>query len=109
MSVVHVVGDLLGSDEKFVAHGCNTQGVMGAGIAGLIAQRYPEVERSYRNLFEWCRTMNVERVAIPRIGCGIGGLDWNSVEWVIRGIYDWVPDGPEVAVYTLPSEVHKWV
>lgn len=157
MTVVHVVGDLLGSEEKFIAHGCNTQGVMGRGIARLIAERYPEVEHTYRvacrakdfrvgscqdvfvpeegrtifnlgtqrfpgkdatywavmlsigNLFEWCRTMNVARVAIPRIGCGLGGLDWNSVEWVIRGVYDWVPDGPEVAVYTLPSEVHKWV
>jgi O-acetyl-ADP-ribose deacetylase (regulator of RNase III) len=145
----HVKGDLLASPEQYIAHGCNTQGVMGAGIAALIAERYPEVERSYRvacrakdfrigtcqdvylpedqrtvfnlgtqvfpgrnatywavmlsfgNLFEFCRTMNIDRVGIPRIGCGIGGLDWPTTEHVINGIYEWVPDGPEVVVYTL--------
>jgi len=36
-------GDLLLSDETVIAHGCNTQGRMGAGIAGQIATRYPLV------------------------------------------------------------------
>ena len=36
-------GDLLRSDEKVIAQGCNTRGIMGAGIAGQIAQMYPLV------------------------------------------------------------------
>ena len=158
MSVVHVVGDLLKSDEQFIAHGCNTKGAMGAGIAGVIARAYPEVERvysahcrtrdfmvgtclpvtvderdfrrtvfnlgtqrlpgadatywgvmlSFGNLFEYCVAHGITRVGIPRVGCDIGGLDWNSVEWVINGIYDWVPDGPKVVVYTLPNNVAKF-
>jgi O-acetyl-ADP-ribose deacetylase (regulator of RNase III) len=36
-------GDLIRSDELVIAHGCNTQGVMGAGIASQIANAYPLV------------------------------------------------------------------
>lgn len=36
-------GDLIRSDEKVIAHGCNTRGIMGAGIAAQIAQTYPLV------------------------------------------------------------------
>lgn len=155
--ITHVVGDLLASDEKVIAHGCNTQGVMGAGIALAVASRYPEVERTYRaackfrdfqvgtaqevvlpdegvtvfnlgtqefpgrnatywavtlsfgNMFERCRVTGVKRVGIPRIGCGIGGLDWSAVEWVLNGIInEWVPNAPEVVVYTHPKEAYKW-
>lgn len=151
--ITHVVGDLIKSDEQFIAHGCNTKGAMGAGIAGVIARAYPEVERvyaahcrtrdfvigtclpvtvhevnrvvfnlgtqrlpgrdasywavmlSFGNLFEHCKAHGITRVGIPRIGCGIGGLDWNSVEWVLNGIYGWVPDGPQIVVYTHPNDV----
>jgi len=158
MRVTHVVGDLLKSDERFIAHGCNTRGAMGAGIAGVIARAYPEVERvyaehcrtrdfivgtcqavivdergfrrtvfnlgtqrypgkdatywavmlSFGNLFEHCVSHGISRVGIPRIGCGIGGLDWNSVEWVLHGLYDWVPNGPKIVVYTHPNDIAKF-
>jgi O-acetyl-ADP-ribose deacetylase (regulator of RNase III) len=157
--ITHVVGDLLESDEFIIAHGCNTQGFMGAGIAKAVAEKYPQVYESYKwschyghfrvggldvhhvlegestarfvlnlgtqeftganasywaltlamgNAFEWARKFGHKRIAIPRIGCGIGGLEWKTVEWVIDGIYQWVPSGPEVVVYTHPKEVHKW-
>lgn len=154
--VQHVVGDLLASDEKFIAQGCNTHGVMGAGIALHIANKYPEVERvyaaycrtrdftvgsclpvtdrdsgvtvfnlgtqrnpgkdgsywaimlSFGNLFEYCVRYGIERVAIPRIGCGIAGLDWSCVEFIIDGIYQWVPNGPEIVVYTHPKDQGKF-
>lgn len=155
--ITHVVGDLLESGEAVIAHGCNTQGMMGAGIALAVASKYPEVERTYRvlcrlgefqvgtaqevempdqgvtvfnlgtqefpgrnatywavmlsfgNMFERCRKVGIKRVAIPRIGCGIGGLEWDAVEWMINGIInEWVRDAPEVVVYTHPKEAHKW-
>lgn len=41
-----VTGDLLGLADHgifdVIVHGCNTKGVMGAGVARQIAQRYPE-------------------------------------------------------------------
>jgi len=33
-------------------HGCNAQGVMGAGVAKFVRQRWPEVYRPYRRLCE---------------------------------------------------------
>ena len=155
--ITHVVGDLLESGEAVIAHGCNTQGFMGAGIAKAVADKYPEAERTYRvlcrygdfivgtaqkvempeegvivfnlgtqefpgrnatywavmlsvgNMFERCRKDGIKRVAIPRIGCGIGGLEWPTVEWLINGIIEeWVHQAPEVVVYTHPKEAGKW-
>lgn len=123
-------GDLLNSTEEVIAHGCNTRGIMGAGIAGQIAKKYPHVLFSneaavaagwfvpgyaqlirvagtkavfnlatqdelgaharlewvylaFRNMAERCAVEKIERVAIPEIGCGIGGLQWPMVEHMI--------------------------
>lgn len=153
--ITHVVGDLLKSNEPDIAHGCNTQGLMGAGIAGSIAKRYPLVMEQYfakckrgefhlgsalpiivssghagnhalrtvwnlgtqvnpgreatiwgvmlsfGNMLEQMKAWNVKRVAIPRIGCGIGGLKWEAVEQTIGGVLKFVGAPIEVVVYTL--------
>ena len=41
-------GDLLASPEPLIAHGCNSQGVMGAGIAAAIKARFPAAFQAYR-------------------------------------------------------------
>lgn len=129
-------GDLIKSDEPVIAHGCNTKGAMGAGIAKQVAQTYPDVEIFYRkschdhnfplgsvqpiwtrqkgverlvinlatqirpgadasawgiflafsNLAEQCNVLDIPRVAIPRIGAGIGGLSWSRD--VVPAIYE---------------------
>lgn len=43
----YVKGDLLNSNLKVIAHGCNCQGVMGSGIARQIRQRWPNVYEVY--------------------------------------------------------------
>ena len=116
------------SNAQAFAHGVNTQGVMGAGVAAQIRERYPSIYRTYQehceggyilpgdafvmvdtfrnhaiyNLatqdlpgpharLEWVETALTNMVdkaldygdvfiAMPKIGCGIGGLDWDSVE-----------------------------
>lgn len=130
-------GDLLRNDERVIAHGCNTRGIMGAGIAGQIAQKYPLVwhtnERdvkarlfppgaaqlvivhpqlsvfnlatqddvgpcarlewvylAFRNMAEKCVQQNITRVAIPQIGCGLGGLNWQDVEDMIQKALYWI-------------------
>lgn len=150
--ITHVVGDLLTSQEPDIAHGCNTQGLMGAGIAGVIAKQYPHVlehyfakckrgefhlgsalpiivqeNHAYRtvwnlgtqvkpgreatiwgvmlsfgNMLEQMKAWNVNRVAIPRIGTGIGGLKWEAVEQTIAGVLKFVGAPIEIVVYTLP-------
>lgn len=152
-------GNLLDSCERVIAHGCNTRGVMGAGIAGQIAKRWPEVldanrdavadnrlafppggiqavmlegrrlgiapeyvvnlatqidpgpcarlhlvRLAFSNLAEWCAIMGVHRVAIPQIGCGIGGLMWAEVEPTIEdAIFDVIERGHllQVVCYVL--------
>lgn len=50
-----------------------------------------------------CQNYGIENIAVPRIGCGIGGLDWVTV----RNIYDLIADiqsDVNITVVTLPSE-----
>lgn len=45
-----IKGDLFDAPEPALAHGCNTQGLMGAGIAKVFANKYPEMYRHYVGL-----------------------------------------------------------
>lgn len=46
--ITYTDGDLIESDEPIVAHGCNTQGFMGSGIARQIRDTFPDVYAQYR-------------------------------------------------------------
>jgi O-acetyl-ADP-ribose deacetylase (regulator of RNase III) len=130
-------GNLLESDEKVIAHGCNCLGIMGAGVAAQIAKKHPLVwhanERdvkahlfppgaaqlvivnpslsvfnlatqetpgpcakleyvylAFRNMAEKCAQQGIDRVAIPEIGCGLGGLYWDQVETMIQKAIFWI-------------------
>lgn len=50
----HCAGDALKANQKrhILVHGCNAQGVMGAGIAKQIRSTYPKVYEKYRDLYE---------------------------------------------------------
>jgi O-acetyl-ADP-ribose deacetylase (regulator of RNase III) len=48
----YIKGDLLTSDLKIIAHGCNTHGIMGSGIALQIRERWPNVYQAYRQLYQ---------------------------------------------------------
>ncbi|MFP4515144.1 MAG: macro domain-containing protein [Parcubacteria group bacterium] len=41
------VGDLLNAEELVIMHGCNCQGVMGAGVAKQIKNKWPVVYEKY--------------------------------------------------------------
>jgi len=120
-------GDLFSSGERVIAHGCNCVGVMGKGVAKLVATKYPLAKKKYQaaikakvfnlgyaqfvldeendiciynlgtqkqpgpdatkwgiflafcNMYEHAHANNITRIAIPKIGSGIGGLDWDDV------------------------------
>lgn len=157
MTIEYIRGDLLASDEKFIGHGVNTYGLMGAGIAKAIADEYPTIYRDYKaacsgkrlklgevhvgEVPNWrpndngtdyrfvfnmatqvepgphaqygaiMRTFetvlytlvlwNQKRIGIPKIGCGIGGLQWDTVEWIIKELQAAISGAPHVAVYYL--------
>lgn len=42
-----IEGDLLSNTSGILVHGCNCQGVMGAGVAGLLRAKYPGVFERY--------------------------------------------------------------
>lgn len=46
-----VKGDLFLTDFEVIAHGCNCAGGFGAGVAGVIAKKYPHVKREYLKKF----------------------------------------------------------
>ena len=46
--VEHIKGDLFRGDERVIAHGCNCIGMMGAGVAKVIRDRFPLVFRKYQ-------------------------------------------------------------
>lgn len=154
------VGDLFEYEGRVIAHGCNTKGLMGAGIARIVSDRFPNVYTEYVaacstynlttsrfvpgdaqlcyvddsmrivvnlatqdhpganatyhwvlssfcRMFELMRTLGFSEVAIPRIGCGIGGLNWHGVSEVIKIAQATVP-GVKVVVYTHPGETDKF-
>lgn len=128
--IVYKKGDLFMGDESFIAHGCNAMGVMGAGFAAQIRDRFPGAYDYYRFLYVTsglrlgevyaysekgktilhCITqvtygrsgvhvsydairdcMNEinylypgERVAMPQIGAGLAGGDWNEISKIIQ-------------------------
>lgn len=48
--------------------------------------RLDAVERSVQQMFYHAEQMGVETIGIPRIGCGIGGLDWKDVRMVLLDV-----------------------
>ena len=41
MSLIFLSGNLFESNAQTIGHGCNTKGIMGAGIAREFKRRYP--------------------------------------------------------------------
>lgn len=131
MTYREVGGDLLA--RRVIGHGVNAKGVMNAGLAKQVRQKYPGNFQHYKSLvgvhllfpgrvYAWrepkergaivfnlvtqfepgpeatlwivrstmmhlpaeMRRMKVRHIYLPRLGCGIGGLQWKDVRKVIR-------------------------
>lgn len=134
-------GDVFTTDATYIGHGVNVKGIMGAGIAKTIREKFPQVYNEYRWLclgnnltpgnyfaypengkvivnfasqalpgpdatYDWLFTSllrfsqlavnkikrNGRLVAIPEIGCGIGGLEWPLVKQTIELVEAIVPE-----------------
>lgn len=151
--ITYRTGDLMEADEDAIAHGCNTVGAMGAGIARTVRDRYPDAYTQYRKACEtmnfhvgsaqavWCPpgkivynlgtqrnpgadatvwgiflafanmaedalVRGVSSIAIPRIGCGIGGLSWVYVESAIAEALARTSH-PDLAITVYDLEVNR--
>lgn len=131
-------GDMFTTSLPAFAHGCNTHGVMGAGVAKIVRARYSDAFYPYKSAcgngtfvvgsmlpvfasgmwvlnlatqdkpgphanLEWIRTSlelaaefceaeGIAGFAMPRIGAGIGGLDWQDVYEVVVEVATAHPD-----------------
>lgn len=52
MKIIYKVGSLLDAPEKILAHGCNSLGVMGAGVALAIKEKYEFAYKTYMMIHE---------------------------------------------------------
>ena len=71
MQIEYRPGDLLKSDIRHIAHGCNAQGVMGSGIARQIKEQYPGAYAAY------VRTQQISSYYLGQV------IPWGSSERVV--------------------------
>lgn len=60
-------GNLLDIQEGIIVHGCNSQGVMGSGIAAAIRSKWPEVYTTYRSAFERHKSDTGQTLELGRV------------------------------------------
>jgi O-acetyl-ADP-ribose deacetylase (regulator of RNase III) len=132
--IKYVKSDLLEAQEKVLLHSCNSLGVMGAGVAKLIREKWPKAYQDYRDSYDsyglplgsivsskqpdgkiilnaitqdtfgrtgvhvsyWAianviyqldqnsAVQKIGLVAMPMIGAGLAGGDWNVIEAIIE-------------------------
>lgn len=138
MKIEYKEGDLFSSAIPVIVHGCNTQGVMGSGVAKIVREKFPEAYIKYFQIFEerglrlgeiipvmcerqndstliinamtqtlygrdggryasydaisdvmvkinkLCVNHNIQKIALPKIGAGFGGANWDIIEKIIE-------------------------
>jgi O-acetyl-ADP-ribose deacetylase (regulator of RNase III) len=52
MYIDYRIGDMFKGGHRFIAHGCNTQGVMGSGVAKIVKENYSYAYNHYREAYE---------------------------------------------------------
>lgn len=143
MKIKYVEGSLIDASEKYILHGCNAQGVMGAGVAKLIRAKWPSAYLAYKaskqhngmrlgvitfascsdgtvvfngitqesygwdsavqyvdywavrevmqgmnflaqSLDDYVDRVGVPSIAMPMIGAGLGGGDWDVISAIVE-------------------------
>lgn len=62
------------------------------------------IERGLKYLAENYQRMGIQSLAMPPLGCGLGGLKWSEVFPIIE---KYLKDIPDIEVYVYESEVHR--
>lgn len=52
VKIRYIKGDVLEAPEQIILHGCNSMGVMGAGVAKLIKNKWPKAYKDYREHYD---------------------------------------------------------
>ena len=152
MSISFVSGNLFTYDGlEAICHGCNCKGLMGAGIAKEIKEKFPKMHRYYQDMcaegefilgsvfmahkfdtsapyveeiqqsgfstiynlatqnhpgpyaslkaikdsvttmIDDAEQSGIKTIGVPRLGAGIGGLDWNNVKRLLEELGNATP------------------
>jgi O-acetyl-ADP-ribose deacetylase (regulator of RNase III) len=54
--------------------------------------RYEDIEAGLRALVSEVKRLAIRSIALPPLGCGLGGLNWKKVRPMIEGAFNEVPD-----------------
>lgn len=136
MVMIELNEDLFRLNVDALAHGCNTLGIMNAGIAKRFKEEYPDmfreylsycrsglfspgnvhfynglkkdkprvvniatqldleggaqldyIEQGFTQVRENYRRWGIKSLGMPKIGCGLGGLDWKDVSEIVEKIF----------------------
>jgi O-acetyl-ADP-ribose deacetylase (regulator of RNase III) len=73
--------------------------------------KYKHVKKTMRSMLNHAEATGINKIGVPQIGCGIGGLDWDRTRNIIKNISSKSP--VEVVAYTYeppkrnPSPIQK--
>lgn len=56
---------------------------------------YDSLELSLKDMFQLIKDKNIKKLALPKIGCGLDGLNWNNVKEMIQRLK---PDDLEILI-----------
>jgi O-acetyl-ADP-ribose deacetylase (regulator of RNase III) len=130
MNIDYVHGDIFTTNCEYLIHGCNSLGLMRAGVAKMIKQKYPKAYDDYldiynnnglflgdfylseqpdgkiiinaitqkdvgtdkiqvsywaiANIFRNLNNIGMKKIALPKIGSGLAGGDWNVISAIIE-------------------------
>lgn len=48
---------------------------------------YESLYSALKSMHEQCKELGIKYLAMPKIGCGLDGLDWNKVSKVIKEVF----------------------
>ena len=49
---------------------------------------YDTLIKTLEDRKEQCENLDIDKIAIPRIGCGLDGLSWDMVEEIIKEVFE---------------------
>jgi len=55
-----------------------------------------DIETGLQALIDTVRRLNIQSIAVPPLGCGLGGLDWSTVRSRIEAAFNAIPEVPVI-------------
>ena len=49
---------------------------------------YDTLIETLEDMKEQCENLDIDKIAMPRIGCGLDGLSWDTVEEIIKEVFE---------------------